>query len=59
MNLVYALFGMIATAIFVVLVDEDVNAFSERQENEDTQRKLCMIYRFLGNFSKVGTSQEK
>ena len=27
-----------ATAIFVVMVDEDVNVFSERQENEDTQR---------------------
>ena len=39
MNLVYSLFGIIATAIFVVMVDEDVNVFSERQENEDTQRK--------------------
>lgn len=41
MNLVYSMFGIIATAIliFVVIGDEGVNAFSERRENEDTLRK--------------------
>ena len=48
-----------AAARFVVVSDDDVNAFSEQQENENTKKKTLYDLKISENFSKLVTRKEK
>ena len=58
MNLVCLLFGIMDAAGIVVVSNENVNAFSEQQENENTIKENARLYD-LKIFSKVATKKEE